>query len=63
MEAVMAQETKKNKGTCPTCMGKTVIEARCETSGEWEGVATEDGQICTPTNICPTCNGKGYVED
>jgi hypothetical protein len=58
---------------CPTCMGKTVIEAVCEVSAEWEGIKNEDqeqvctpdnicsGQLCTTDDICPTCNGKGFV--
>ena len=57
---------------CPTCMGKTVIEGVCEVSAEWEGIKTAEqkvctsdticaGQLCTPDAICPTCNGKGYV--
>lgn len=68
----MATQGAKRE-VCPTCMGKTVIEARCEVSPEWEGIKNEDqeqictpdnicsGQLCTTDNICPTCNGKGYV--
>ena len=57
---IMAQDAKKD--VCPTWMGKKVIDGVCETSSEWQGKG-DDGQICTPTNTCPTCNGKGYVED
>lgn len=57
---MITKETKKEQ--CPTCMGKKVIEGVCEVSGEWEGIKTEDGQVCTPDNACPTCKGKGYVE-
>jgi hypothetical protein len=53
---------EKKKTPCPTCMGKKVIEGVCETSGEWQG-KNEDGQVCTPDQKCPTCKGKGYVED
>ena len=56
----MAQE-KKNT-VCPTCMGKKVIEGVCETSNEWQ-CKIEDGQVCTPDQKCPTCKGKGYIED
>lgn len=56
----MTQETKKE--TCPTCMGKGVIEGVCETSSEWQG-KSPDGQVCTPDQKCPTCNGKGYIGD
>lgn len=58
MEVIMADEKKKT--ACPTCMGKKVIDGICETSGEWRG-KTEDGQVCTPDQTCPTCKGKGYV--
>ncbi len=58
----MDKDTEK-KEICPTCMGEKNIKGRCETSGEWEGIATEDGQVCTPDTPCPTCKGKGYVED
>ncbi len=50
------------KDVCPTCMGKKVIEGRCEANSEWKG-KNDDGQVCTPDNTCPTCKGKGYVED
>jgi len=56
----MTQEAKKE--ACPTCMGKKVIDGICETSSEWKG-KNEDGQVCTPTQECPTCKGKGFVED
>ncbi|MBM9536819.1 ankyrin [Desulfobulbus alkaliphilus] len=56
----MSKETKKRP--CPTCMGTGVIPGVCETSGEWQA-KTPDGQICTPDANCPTCKGKGYVED
>lgn len=60
------------KHICPTCMGKKSIDGVCEVSAEWEGIKTPDqkdctpdnacaGQLCTPSAICPTCNGKGYV--
>lgn len=64
------QETKRE--TCPTCAGMTFIKGICEVSPEWEGIKTPDqevctsddvcaGQLCTPDTICPTCNGKGFV--
>jgi len=59
MEINMADEKKKS--ACPTCMGNKIIAGVCETSGEWQG-KTEDGQVCTPDQTCPTCKGKGYVE-
>lgn len=60
-EATMAAQEGKNEA-CPTCMGKKIIEGRCETNSEWKG-KNDDGQVCTPDNTCPTCKGKGYVED
>ncbi|PIE57813.1 MAG: ankyrin [Desulfobulbus propionicus] len=57
----MAQE--ENKTVCPTCQGKKIIDGVCETSGEWQGSNSDDGQICTPDQDCPTCKGKGYIED
>jgi len=51
----------KEQKTCPTCLGKKVIEGICETSSEWQG-RTQDGQMCTPDQTCPTCQGKGYVK-
>ena len=57
--SMTTQEAKREE--CPTCMGKKIIEGRCEVSGEWENAKTADGQICTPDNTCPTCKGKGFV--
>lgn len=50
----------------------TFIKGVCEVSPEWEGIKTPDqeactsddvcaGQFCTPDTICPTCDGKGFV--
>jgi len=54
----------EEKPPCPTCQGKKIIEGVCEVSQEWSG--TLDGQAddmqCTPDQVCPTCNGKGYEE-
>ena len=64
-----------DRGVCPTCMGKKIIEGVCEVSPEWEGIKNEkqelvctennicSGELCTPDTPCPTCNGKGYIED
>ena len=49
------------KETCPTCMGKKVIDGVCETSSEWQG-KSPDGQMCTPDQKCPTCDGKGVID-
>ena len=57
----MAAQEGKNEA-CPTCMGKKIIEGKCEANSEWKG-KNNDGQVCTPDNTCPTCKGKGYVED
>ncbi len=57
----MSQEA--NKSICPTCQGKKVIDGVCETSGEWQGSSTKDGQVCTPDQACPSCKGTGHVED
>jgi DnaJ-class molecular chaperone len=54
----MADDKKTN--VCPTCNGKGVIEGVCETSSEWQG-KTDDGQVCTPDQKCPTCKGTGKV--
>jgi len=48
---------------CPTCQGKKVIEGICETSPEWKGPDNEDGMICTPEGLCPTCGGSGVELD
>lgn len=49
---------------CPTCQGKKVIEGVCETSSEWKGPESDDGMICTPEEVCPTCGGSGVeIED
>jgi len=64
--------TQGTRNTCPTCMGGIVIHGICEVRAEWEGIKTAEkelctpnnifaGQLCTPDAICPTCNGKGYV--
>ena len=49
---------------CPTCQGKKMIEGVCEVSQEWSGTQDEtaDDMQCTPDQVCPTCNGKGYEE-
>ncbi len=57
--------TDVKKTPCPTCQGKKVIEGICETSSEWRGTQTgtqeeTDDMKCTPDQVCPTCNGKGY---
>ncbi len=58
--------SQKKSSTCPTCMGKGVIEGVCETSPEWSGAANKQGdddRVCTPDNKCPTCKGTGKVEE
>lgn len=49
---------------CPTCQGKKVIEGVCEANSEWRGSSDDmqDDVQCTPDQVCPTCNGKGYEE-
>ncbi len=51
--------SENNSHPCPTCQGKKVIEGVCETSPEWQGPDSEDGMICTPEEVCPTCGGSG----
>ena len=56
---------QKQSSTCPTCMGKGVIDGVCETSPEWDGAANKQsagGEIYTPDQKCPTCKGTGKVE-
>ncbi len=57
----MAQQ---QSDSCPTCMGKGIIEGVCETSSEWDGSNKDgdDGRICTPDQPCPTCKGTGKVK-
>ena len=52
---------KEIRTQCPTCMGMKIIKGVCETSQEWSGSADNDEMECTPDEICPTCNGTGYV--
>ena len=47
--------TDEKTHPCPTCQGKKVIEGVCETSSEWQGTESEDGMVCTPETVCPTC--------
>jgi DnaJ-class molecular chaperone len=55
--------TEEKRTPCPTCQGKKIIEGVCETSSEWSGTQDDsDGMQCTPDQVCPTCNGKGYEE-
>lgn len=56
--------TEEKRTPCPTCQGKKVIDGVCETSSEWRltGDDVHDDMHCTPDQICPTCNGKGYEE-
>ncbi len=55
--------TEEKKTPCPTCQGKKIIEGVCEVSQEWTGTQDEqDDMQCTPDQVCPTCNGKGYEE-
>jgi DnaJ-class molecular chaperone len=55
--------TEKKQTPCPTCQGKKIIEGVCETASEWSGTQDDaDGMQCTPDQVCPTCNGKGYEE-
>lgn len=56
--------SEEKRTPCPTCQGQKVIPGVCETSSEWTGTqgdGTDDMQ-CTPDQVCPTCNGKGYEE-
>lgn len=68
----MAQQ---QNDSCPTCMGKGIIEGVCETSPEWDGLCEtspdwdgstdkddNDGRICTPDQQCPTCKGTGKAK-
>ncbi len=55
--------TEEKRTPCPTCQGKKIIEGVCETSSEWSGTGDNaDDMQCTPDQVCPTCNGKGYEE-
>ena len=56
--------TEEKRTPCPTCQGKKVIPGVCETSSEWTGTQGNeaDDMQCTPDQVCPTCNGKGYEE-
>lgn len=57
--------TEEKKLPCPTCQGKKFIEGICEANSEWRGNQNDDIQDdvqCTPDQVCPTCNGKGYEE-
>lgn len=53
--------TEEKRTPCPTCQGKKVIEGVCETASEWSGTQEgNDDMQCTPDQVCPTCDGKGY---
>jgi len=57
---------QKTKKECPECCGKKNIPGVCECASEWRG--TQIGEEwndcqCTPDIICPTCNGRGYIEE
>jgi len=55
--------TEEKRTPCPTCQGKKIIPGICETSSEWSGTKDDtDDMNCTPDQVCPTCNGKGYEE-
>lgn len=32
---------------------KTIVEGVCETNGEWQGTASDDGMVCTPQTELP----------
>jgi len=56
--------SEEKRTPCPTCQGQKVIPGVCETSSEWTGTQGDnaDDMQCTPDQVCPTCNGKGYEE-
>ena len=54
------------KQNCPQCKGNKTIEGTCECNMEWRGTQMDDTWEdcrCTPDIKCPTCGGKGYLDD
>ena len=59
----MTGETKK---TCPECNGEKKIAGTCVCDMEWRGTQKGDEWIdcqCTDEEICPVCQGAGYVAE
>ena len=59
----MAEETRK---TCPECNGEKKLSGVCTCDMEWRGNQKgdnwEDCQ-CTDEEICPVCQGAGYITE
>lgn len=52
------------KMTCPTCLGKKILEGSCECNSEWRGTGDDenvDDCQCAPDVPCPTCSGTGFI--
>ena len=59
----MSADTKK---TCPECNGEKKIAGTCTCDMEWRGTQKDDEWSdcqCTDEEICPVCQGTGYVSE
>jgi hypothetical protein len=56
----------ENKNICPECNGEKKIAGNCVCDMEWRGTQKgddwEDCQ-CTDEEICPVCQGTGYISE